>query len=665
MLKKSTLLAMGITLLIQTIGFTQEAPDKMAWWRDARFGMFIHWGIYSVPAGVYQGKDIPGIGEWIMNNGKIPVAEYEKYAAEFNPVDFNADEWVKLAKEAGMKYILITSKHHDGFAMFHSKVSPYNIVDATPFKRDIIAEIAAACHKYGMPLGLYYSQAQDWHAPGGAASGGHWDNAQDGDMDAYLDRIAVPQVHEILENYGDIKILWFDTPEGMTPERAAKFMPLLEQHPDLIYNNRLGGGVDGDLETPEQYIPATGIPGKNWESCMTMNNTWGFKIHDHNWKSAETLVRNLIDIASKGGNYLLNVGPTSMGQIPEASVTRLKKVGSWMKKNGEAIYGTSASPFKNLTWGRCTHKSEKGKELLYLHVFDFPENGMLTLSGLAGTIYKAYPLADKSQMLKVKTDGNNPQIDITSVSKDSFVTVIVAEIAKDFKVYNAPEIQANYDIFIDSVVFKIVTDVPGTEIRYTTDGSIPNESSPVSEDVNKLCPTASFILKATCFLNGKAVSGVAEQYFSKEMPMPALQVEQVNPGLQYSYYEGEWDHLPDFGSMEALESGICEQPDLMVKKQDFNYGVVYTGYLNVPETTVYQFQITSDDGSKLHVDGKTVLNDGLHAMETKTLNVALKKGLHAVEIQFFQAGGGDGFEISWKIGDEPVTKIPEENWGHK
>ena len=276
-----------LTILFQLFGCKVEKKpvDKMDWWKDAKFGLFIHWGLYSVPAGVYNGKEIGGIGEWIMNNGKIPVNEYAQYATQFNPTGFNADEWVKMAKDAGIKYIVITSKHHDGFAMFESKVSKYNVVDATPFKRDIIKELSEACKKQGMPLGLYYSQAQDWNAPGGAAFGGHWDSAQDGDMDKYLDEKAVPQVSEILNNYGDIKILWWDTPINMTPERAAKFMPELAKHPNLIYNNRLGGGFAGDLETPEQFIPATGIPGKNWESCMTMNDTWGFKKNDQNWKS--------------------------------------------------------------------------------------------------------------------------------------------------------------------------------------------------------------------------------------------------------------------------------------------------------------------------------------------------------------------------------------------
>ena len=315
---------------------------KMDWWKEARFGMFIHWGVYAVPAGTYDGKQIPGIGEWIMNRGKIPLSVYQTYPARFNPVKFNADVWVKLASEAGMKYLVITSKHHDGFAMFKSK-DPFNIVDATPFKKDPIKELAEACKKYKIRFGLYYSQAQDWNHPGGAASGGHWDSAQNGSMDKYIDEVAVPQVKEILDAYNPA-IIWWDTPTNMNPERATKLADLLKNRPDIITNNRLGGGYEGDLETPEQYIPATGIPGKNWESCMTMNDTWGFKSYDQNWKSTKVLIRNLIDIASKGGNYLLNVGPTDEGIIPEPSVERLKQVGAWLKPNAEAIYGGKASP---------------------------------------------------------------------------------------------------------------------------------------------------------------------------------------------------------------------------------------------------------------------------------------------------------------------------------
>ncbi len=266
-------------------------------WRGgatARFGLFIHWGVYSVPAGEWNGKRIWTGGEWIMNGAEIPVADYAKLPAQFNPVKFNADEWVKIANDAGMKYLVITAKHHDGFAMFKSEASPFNIVDATPFKRDPLAELAVACRKYGLKLGFYYSQAQDWNHPGGAAikinkrTTDHWDPAQDGDMDKYIDEVAVPQVRELLSNYGEFPaVIWWDTPRDMTKERADKLVELLKLKPGIIQNNRLGGGYPGDTETPEQKIPATGFPGRDWETCMTMNGTWGYKQYDKNWKSTE------------------------------------------------------------------------------------------------------------------------------------------------------------------------------------------------------------------------------------------------------------------------------------------------------------------------------------------------------------------------------------------
>jgi len=427
MKSKLTKLVLALLLLGVSSQFSmaQENNDKMQWWKEARFGLFIHWGLYAVPAGIWNGKEIPGIGEWIMNRGKIPVADYRQFASNFNPVKFNAEEWVKMAKNAGMKYIVITSKHHDGFAMFKSKDS-FNIVDATPFKRDIVAEMAAACKKYGIRLGLYYSQAQDWNHPGGAASGGHWDSAQNGNMDQYIENVAVPQVKEILTNYGPISVIWWDTPKDMNAERAGKIMEAVKAtQPDIIMNNRLGGGVAGDLETPEQYIPATGYPGLNWESCMTMNNTWGFKSNDNNWKSTKTLIRNLVDIASKGGNYLLNVGPTSEGMIPAPSVERLQQIGTWLKINGEAIYGTSASPFAYLPWGRATVKENK----LFLHVFNWPVNGTIKLP-LSGLIKKAYFLSVKNISIKITQKGMYTFLQLPANAPDSNATVIALELNK-------------------------------------------------------------------------------------------------------------------------------------------------------------------------------------------------------------------------------------------
>jgi alpha-L-fucosidase len=267
---------------------SSERDARMAWWREARFGMFIHWGAYAQMGGVWDGQRIDagvghGIGEWIMYNAKIPVADYAREATKFNPAEFDADAWVRLAKEAGQRYIVVTTKHHDGFALFDSQASPFNIADHTPFKRDVMKELAAACRKHGVRLGFYYSQAQDWHHPGGAAykntfnggdpAAGRWDTAQEGSFDDYLDRIAIPQARELLTNYGPVAVFWWDTPVGMNRARAEKLAALLALQPGIITNNRLNnrdeGVFLGDTETPEQTIPPTGFKDRDFEVCMT------------------------------------------------------------------------------------------------------------------------------------------------------------------------------------------------------------------------------------------------------------------------------------------------------------------------------------------------------------------------------------------------------------
>jgi alpha-L-fucosidase len=456
--------------------YADETPAqrdaRMKWWREARFGMFIHWGVYSVPAGTYNGQQVRGIGEWIMNRGKIPVAEYRQYAKQFNPVKFNADEWVRLAKQAGMKYIVITSKHHDGFAMFDSKASEWNIMQASPFHRDPLKELAAACKKHGLKLGFYYSQAQDWNN-GGSASGGKWDPAQEHSMDDYIDKVAVPQVREILSNYGQFPaVLWWDTPIDMDKERADKLIALLKLKPGIIHNNRLGGGYKGDTETPEQFIPATGYPGRDWETCMTMNDTWGYKSYDDHWKSAETLIRNLVDIASKGGNYLLNVGPTSEGLIPAPSVERLKAIGRWMQANSEAIYDTTASPFKRLPWGRCTKMVSPNGATLYLHVFNWPKDGKLLVPGLKTQPEKAWLLTDpKKRPLGLTCGGDGVTINTPEQAPDPISSTIVLKLPAPPEVTQSGIIQ-DYD---GSIV------LPASEARLH--GQIQYETGPQRDNI--------------------------------------------------------------------------------------------------------------------------------------------------------------------------------------
>ena len=334
---------------------TAERDARMAWWRDATFGMFIHWGAYAVPAGIYKGQEVKGIGEWIMHTANIPIPEYEAFVKQFNPVKFDADVWVRTARDAGIKYIVITSKHHDGFCLWDSKVTEYDIMDASPFKRDILQELSDACKKHGVLLCFYHS-IMDWHQPDAESKKDYThQHTPKPDWAKYRETYLKPQLTELIRKY-DPAVLWFDgewIPEWTEDQGRDLYNYLRAIKPSLIINNRVGKGragmqgmnqykdAAGDFGTPEQEI-LEGTSEYDWESCMTMNDTWGFKVNDHNWKSAETLVHNLIDIAAKGGNYLLNVGPTAEGLIPAASVERLKEMGTWLRRNGEAIYATNS-----------------------------------------------------------------------------------------------------------------------------------------------------------------------------------------------------------------------------------------------------------------------------------------------------------------------------------
>ncbi len=336
---------------------TQDEIDaRMEWWRDARFGMFIHWGVYSVPAGEYRGETVRSVGEWIMNTAQIPVSEYETFAEQFNPVLYDADEWVRIAKDAGMKYIVITSKHHDGFSLWDSDVSDYDVFDASPFGRDILRELTEAAAKEAIPLGFYHS-IMDWHHPDAQAAHFPTYNTSEKsnpNFTSYVENYLIPQVRDLVGNY-EPAVLWFDgewIPEWTHQMGVDMYGMVRTLKPDILINNRVDKGRQGmqgmtrtdqryagDFGTPEQEI-LEGASTLDWESCMTMNDSWGFKSADENWKSAEMMIHNLVDVAAKGGNYLLNVGPTAEGLIPPASVARLAEIGDWMDVNGEAIYGS-------------------------------------------------------------------------------------------------------------------------------------------------------------------------------------------------------------------------------------------------------------------------------------------------------------------------------------
>ncbi len=422
-----------------------DAGDIPEWFTDGKFGMFIHWGPYSVLGGEWNGQRIEqgDIAEWIMQRFQIPVEEYRKMAATFNPTQFNAKEWVALAKATGMKYIIITSKHHDGFAMYDSEVSDYNIVDYTPFGRDLLKELSDACAEADIKFCVYYSHREDWNHP--YAYGNFWDfDSSQTNLDnmdhpelfrEYLDEKAIPQLTELLSSYGDLGVVWFD--RGMyTQEQGREFYDLVHSlQPGCLVNGRVGH-YDKELLGDYQSLTDNGMPAggieEYWETPQTLNDTWGYSKFDENWKSPEEIIRRMVAVVSKGGNYLLNIGPTGEGVIPRPSVDILKRVGDWVSQNGESIYGTSPSPFPSeLPWGYCTRKGS----LLYLHVFEWPEDGMLKVDGLNSRIKTAYMLANPGATLAVEQDpGSGIQIQLPHPPTDPINTVVVLEVAGDIDV---------------------------------------------------------------------------------------------------------------------------------------------------------------------------------------------------------------------------------------
>lgn len=459
-----------------------EFDERMSWWRDAKFGMFIHWGAYAVPAGRYKGKTVSGIAEWIMYSANIPVSEYETYVSEFNPVAFDAQEWVQIAKSAGMEYIVITSKHHDGFSIWDSEVTEYDIIDAAPYGRDILSALKEACDEEGIRLGFYHS-IMDWHHP----------DANKESFAAYRDAYMIPQLEELIANY-DPDILWFDgewIEEWDEPQGKNLYQKVRSLKPNILINNRVGKGRQGmqgmnlgheyvgDFGTPEQEILDYGSAELDWESCMTMNDSWGYKLDDENWKSEEILIHNLVDVTAKGGNYLLNVGPDAKGLIPTPSVERLQAMGEWLTINKAAIKNTSM-------WTQW-HEGEtirytQGKdgyiyaitlvwpsEYLLLKYIQPEAGSTIELLGYDGEIEWSF---DPEEGLRILIpDRENVGCDYAWVFKIQGKGATVSESPIIVGEKNEP---LKTEIFTDKMVVSMVAPDPGASIYYTTDGTEPS-----------------------------------------------------------------------------------------------------------------------------------------------------------------------------------------------
>ena len=419
-----------------------KRTERLEWFNAARYGLFIHWGLYAQLGGIWNGVHYPHGTEWIMRNAQIPLAEYRKLAETFNPVDFDAEAWASAAESFGSKYLCFTAKHHDGFAMYDSKVSDYNIMH-TPFGRDVVKELAEACRRHNIKFCLYYSQMQDWEDPDG--DGNTWDfKPEEKHFERYFENKVKPQVRELLTNYGEIGMIWFDTPYDMPVRLCRELQQYVHSiQPDCVISGRIGYGLGDFREMGDNEIPVLAYQG-SWETPMTLNNTWGYSKTDENWKTPQTVIKMLIDVVGKGGNLLMNVGPDELGRFPEGSTRVLRTIGKWLEKNGESIYGAGACadfPYQ-IRWGGFTLHDR----VLYVHILRTKEHpDGITIRNLQVKVRRAWRLDTGKeipfrQSYEIARDEYRLVLDFCEKDMDPLDMVIAVELEEALRFHGAKQI---------------------------------------------------------------------------------------------------------------------------------------------------------------------------------------------------------------------------------
>ncbi len=657
------------------------APSRLDWWRDTRLGMFIHWGLYAIPAGQWSPAHPNTHGEWIRSEAKVPRAEYTAAMLHrFNPTRFDADAIVRAAKDAGMGYLVITTKHHDGFCLFNSAHTDFDVM-STPFNRDIMREIADACRRHGLRIGWYYS-IMDWHHPDYLPRR-DWETdathpTTGADFDRYIAYMKA-QLTELLTNYGDIGVLWFDGQwEGQWNDVRGRD---LEAHvralqPNIIINSRVGRGggaygLDGarlgDYSTPEQFIPETN-PGIDWETCMTMNRHWGYNAADKDFKSAATLIAQTADIASKGGNFLLNIGPTAEGDIPPESVDRLAAMATYMAAHAPSIKGTLASPFPAaLPWGACTMRPTGPQTRLYLHVKQAPADGRLVLPGLLNTPVAARIMGESQAVsrapLAVTREGENV---VVSLAGNPLRTpgVIELDLEGTPDVATPPAITASASIFVGTTSVTASSTQKNVTLRYRTDGNPPTTNDPTFPPAGvTLHDSATVSVRA--FRDGRAVSPVSTRAFERVTPAPPVAANPARlPGLrvQTLLLPGDIKALDEIAPKwadAATPSKYVLDFSLTARPRERHFALRFTGFIDVPIAGVYRFFTASDDGSRIRIGSTLVVNNDLpHSLKEESGDIALAAGLHPIEVEFFENWGGCELTVSWQPPAQPKALIP-------
>ncbi|MBL8899954.1 MAG: alpha-L-fucosidase [Planctomycetes bacterium] len=630
--------------------------ERDDWWREARFGLFVHWGLYALTEGRSGERD--DYGEWIRDTARIPEREYRALAERFDARGFEPRAWARLAREAGMRYVVFTAKHHDGFCLFDSEHTTFDS-QGSAAQRDLTLEVVEAFRSEGLRVGLYYS-ILDWDHPDYLPRRA-WDErpAEDADFlryEAYLRA----QVKELLTRYGAIDLLWFDGQwEGTWSHASGLALHELcrELRPAILVNNRVDKGraedgsttpgFAGDFATPEQVVPGEALEGP-WETCLTMNSHWGWNAADAQWKSTRELVRTLIDVASKGGNLLLNVGPRGDGSFPPQAVERLQQIGAWMAQNSESIRGTEASPIGAFPWGRATWKPREKGGTLYLHVFDWPENGVLRVPGVGNRDnLRVRVLADTTlkPRMQVENDGLVLRLPLRDADPAALSLTIAIEIGEEPIFHRAPLVYAPSQVFVDPIEVRIAPGSPKLRVRYTLDGSEPTASSLFYEGPFEL--TTSAELRARNFQDGRPVGPVTQRRFVREELRPPVEPTNLEPGLWLRREARELAALPPLGT----EPSGAPEPALSIAidggADHEKLWMRWEGFLEIPKSGVWRFALRSDDGSRLAL-GRSVIvdNDGLHGVQIKEGAAALAAGLHPVTIEWFNATGTADVNLS-------------------
>lgn len=646
-----------------------EHDQRMAWWREARFGMFVHWGLYTIPAGAWNGSTRHG--ESIRDTARIPLEEYDRLQAQWNPTAFDADAWARLAKAAGMKYLVVTSKHQDGFCLYPSRFTDWS-VGKTQSGTDVLAELAKACARHGVRFCTYHS-IMDWHHPDYLPRR-PWETARStaGADFRRFESYLHAQVTEIVQRYQPA-VMWFDGAwePTWTHKHGERLWSLCRAlAPSMLVNNRVSvhragmhgfsfaDGALGDFHTPEQEIPSNGLPGQDWESCMTMNEHWGFNAADTKWKSATDLVRNLIDIASKGGNYLLNVGPRADGSFPPEAVERLEQIAAWMVVGGEAIHGTTATVFDPLPWGRCTVKANGDTTTFYFHVFDWPANGKLELPPFANDVVGAPRLLGGAEPRATyrESDGDAVlHVMLPSAPPLAHVNVLAVTVQGPPRPFRSPVVDADGDGFVGRHRVVLRPDSEG-DVRYTTDGTAATSASPRADGPLELTETTR--VRASTFFRDQPVGVSIDRTFTKLEPLPATKRRAVGKGLRVERFAGDFERLPD--DLSARTPDATSTTPTITLPTDVGERVLlrHLGLLTVPQDGLYHFVLTSDDGSRLVIDGVRVVDhDGLHGPTKKTGTLALQAGAHPFELVWCNRTGGATLDLQWHRHGEAAAPI--------